>query len=119
MTDSSTLLRSLQRRSVKTVKRQELRIAADIDGGKRQPGSGNQWHAKGDVKGEALLIECKSTSNASYGLKLELLEKINREAVLTGREPLFQIDYIQGSRIQSFVVVSYERFMQLLEGEKK
>lgn len=60
-----------------------------VFGGKRTPGSGAFWSAKGDVKTPDMLIEHKFTGKKSYSLSSAVLEKIFSEAVLTGRMPVF------------------------------
>lgn len=95
--------------------RQERRIAADV-GGRTQPGSGNQAHAKGDVrkKGE-LRAEAKFTRSKQYILKLADLEKIRAECA-HGEAAAFQIDFLnqQTNRVEdSWVVVTYDDWKEL------
>lgn len=93
---------------------QETRVAADL-GGRRQPGSGSQWHSKGDVSTPTYLVECKQTDKGSYGLKLDTLRKIEREAAAAGKEPLFQVEFHGTGRIDQYVVISYGTFLSLTE----
>jgi hypothetical protein len=51
-------------------------------GGRRTPGSGSQWFAKGDVRTDHLLIEAKYTGKRQITIKAEVLEKISEEAIL-------------------------------------
>jgi hypothetical protein len=96
---------------------QEARAAEDYKG-KRTPGSGNQWHSKGDIKTDDYLIECKTTTKASYSLKYQDLLKIWKEAILESRTPLFEIEF---STIgMNFVVLEKNDFLgmkQQLEGD--
>ncbi|QHJ74570.1 hypothetical protein VH22019_00006 [Vibrio phage VH2_2019] len=46
-----------------------------------------------DAKGYQFRIESKATKNKSYGLKLETLEKIRKEALDTGRTPMMTISF--------------------------
>jgi hypothetical protein len=101
--------------SRKTVFRQERRVASDL-GGKRQVGSGNMWHSKGDVTSRKYLIECKQTGSKSYGLSLQVLDKIGSEAAKVAKEPLLQVDFLRGNRIDSFMVVPYHLFLELIQG---
>jgi hypothetical protein len=78
----------------KTSKGQESRVASQV-GGKRQPGSGASDYAKGDVKQEKFLIECKMTQAGSIRVTGKWLSKISREAVAAGRKPALSIE-IQG-----------------------
>ncbi len=60
----------------------------------RVPASGAWIGAKGDFRGEAFLIEHKSTVKKSFGLKLELLRKIAREALRVGLRPAFHVTFV-------------------------
>lgn len=52
-------------------------------GGRRQPGSGNQWHSRGDVKvGNEWLWEAKFTDAPIFSVTSALLQKIQSEAYL-------------------------------------
>ncbi|UOX39970.1 hypothetical protein [Vibrio phage V-YDF132] len=46
-----------------------------------------------DTKGYQFRIESKATKNKSFGLKLEILEKIRKEALDTGRVPLLTVSF--------------------------
>ncbi|QWS69830.1 hypothetical protein [Vibrio phage vB_VpS_PG28] len=46
-----------------------------------------------DSKGYQFRIESKATKNKSYGLKLETLEKIRKEALDTGRTPIMTVSF--------------------------
>ena len=79
---------SVRRKSQK----QENRIAKEL-GGKTTPGSGAQWHSKGDVKAENYLIEAKYTDEAHYPLSLPILTKIEKEALRENfRIPVLYVD---------------------------
>ncbi len=62
---------------------QEKRIAKEI-GGRVQPASGAGKHAKGDVRGDGILIEAKTTSKSEYVVKLKELKKIAGETLDRG-----------------------------------
>ncbi len=84
---------SKKRQKDKAWKRQEARLAADLDG-KVQSGSGNQDGKKGDVKYDLVLLEAKSTEKKSISLKMSWLEKIDEEAVAeSGRIPALGITF--------------------------
>lgn len=70
---------------------QENRVATKL-GGKRQRGSGSSDYAKGDVKTERFLIECKQTEKKSLSVKGEWLSKITREAMAAGKTPALSIE---------------------------
>lgn len=58
--------------------------------GKKTPGSGNHWAAKGDIVGEnkfsRYLLELKATEAQSYSLKKETIDKIRKEALHKNKE---------------------------------
>jgi len=68
----------------------EKRLAKKV-GGSVNAGSGNHWSRKGDVRSEKYLIEHKYTSHQSYSLKVEEMDKLYKEAMMVGREPIFCI----------------------------
>jgi Holliday junction resolvase len=68
----------------------EKRLAKVIDGS-RVAASGAFWSRKGDVRSERYLIEHKYTAKKSYSIKAEDLQKLEKEAIMVGREPLFCI----------------------------
>ena len=65
---------------------QEKRTAK-VHGGRVQPGSGNGWAKKGDVRTQAVLIENKRTDAKQITLRADVLEKIWTEAWAEGRMP--------------------------------
>ena len=69
----------------------EKNLSKDLGGSlTRGSGSGNE---KGDVKVSGFLIEAKSTVNKSMSVKLDWLNKIVNEAIMTDREPGFSIRF--------------------------
>lgn len=68
---------------------------------------------KGDVKTERFLVECKFTDKTQYVLKLDTLNKIAKEALQAGREPLLSLD-IYGKQ---FFVVPREVFLELVKAD--
>jgi hypothetical protein len=87
--------------------------------GKTQPGSGNQDHAKGDVRKKGVLrLEHKFTRAKQYTLKREELDKINGECSY-GEKPVFQIDFLNPSsdRVEdSWVAIPYEDWKDKFDG---
>ena len=66
--------------------------------GALQPGSGALAGAKGDIKKDGpipLLIENKTTLNASYTLKQDVLHKIYQEALESNRTPALAIQFVR------------------------
>jgi len=91
---------------------QEKRTARDF-GGITTPGSGNQWHSKADVKTPTELIECKTTTKASFTLKASDLKKIQDQALIEDRVPVFQVDF-ENDGVKCVVLSIYD-YMRLRE----
>lgn len=71
--------------------KQEKAIAKRL-GGRRQSNSGATAHHKGDVKAPGFLVEAKFTDKESMVLHGAVLDKIENEAALEGKEPLMELD---------------------------
>lgn len=95
---------------IKASRAQEKR-AAELTGGAVVPGSGAGYMRKGDVRTAHHLIECKTTSAASYRMDRKTLDKIEREAVLDNREFVLLVE-IQG---REYAVISRDYFVELTE----
>ena len=74
---------------MKEWERQEKRIAKR-HGGKQNAGSGSGWLHPNDVVDEEYLHEAKQ-GGKMVTIKAEDWEKLRRNALLTGRQPLFHI----------------------------
>lgn len=61
---------------------------------RRVQGSGAWIGAKGDFRSADFLIEQKSTSRGSLGVKLDWLRKICREAMTVGLRPAFHLVFV-------------------------
>jgi hypothetical protein len=72
-------------------RRQEERIA-EVTGGRRVPGSGASLYARGDVKDDQYLWECKQTKHASLRVTWDWLAKITRQALAAGKRPALAIE---------------------------
>jgi len=83
--------------------RKEKQRAKEL-GGRAQPGSGNQFNAKGDIKSDEYLIEHKYTDTNSYSLNINTLLKIEREAQEIGKLPAMIIEI----KDRKFVVLRYD-----------
>jgi UDP-N-acetyl-D-mannosaminuronic acid transferase (WecB/TagA/CpsF family) len=57
------------------------------------PNSGALAGAKGDMKVGDFLMEAKSTTNDSMGIKLDWLAKINSEALRSRKHPALSVVY--------------------------
>lgn len=91
---------------MKTVKRrsqkQEKSVAKDFNA-KVTVASGALWGAKGDVRNDKFLIECKTTEKDYYPLTASVWEKIEEEATRDrGRIPLMIIDLEDKDRLVVF-----------------
>lgn len=73
--------------------RQSEEEGAKIGGGRRVPGSGSRWFAKGDIRENGFLIEDKFTDADSYRLTKGDWLKITAQATRTppGMLPMFRI----------------------------
>lgn len=102
--------------SQKRSHQQEKRAAKRL-GGRVQPASG-AGRAKGDVRVPGVLrMECKFTRANSYSLRLDLLEKIEKECE-GGEQPAFEIEFQGVYPPKRYVVVPfwvYDRYRDLEE----
>ncbi len=90
-------------------KKQEKRVAKEL-GGKTVVASGALWGAKGDVRLDKFLIECKTTEKSEYVLDVRTWQKIATEALRDGmRTPLMQIELESGKT--RLAVISYIDFI--------
>jgi hypothetical protein len=88
----------------------EKRLADKYDG-QVNAASGAFWSRKGDVRNAALLFEHKYTSKMSMSVKRVDLDKIEKEAVLDSRMPVFAV-HIGG---RNYVILTEDDFDALLE----
>ena len=72
-------------------RRQEIRTAQRY-GGYTNPGSGNGWQYKNDVRTERFSFECKTTRSRSFSLKLDDLLTAETHALSEGRDMVFSIE---------------------------
>lgn len=79
--------------------------------GKRTAASGAFWSRKGDVRSERFLAEHKYTAAKSFSLKASELKKVETEALLVGRVPIFCIA-LDG---KDYVVLLEDDFVELAE----
>lgn len=72
---------------------QERRVAREVCG-RTTIASGALCFQKGDVRADALLVECKTTSKDTYTLSRAVWDKIANEATKDGlRIPVLQVDF--------------------------
>ena len=79
---------------------QEKRVASEL-GGRVTPASGALWGAKGDVKSDLFLAECKTTEKPAYPLTLKSKEALKENF----RLPVMSIDLCDGK--DKMAVVDY------------
>jgi hypothetical protein len=83
--------------NIEKSRKQEKRVADQV-GGKVTPGSGNQWHTKGDVQSASLQVENKRTDTGRYTLKAQELRRYRILAAKAGRRFVMQVDLSEDSR---------------------
>jgi hypothetical protein len=87
-------LRRLDKHKIgKAGRASEKRLAKTLQA-RARPASGAMEGAKGDIDLNDVLLEAKSTTTDSMGLKFEWLSKISREAVREGKSPALMISFV-------------------------
>lgn len=104
--------------NVKRSRRQEAKTRSEI-GGRGQPGSGNQWHSKGDNKGRGYITEEKTTHKDSFRLKLADLRLNQARAVAEGCEGVVQVQFDGDGVASRWAVVPWETWEQLIKQKKE
>lgn len=94
----------------KQSQKHEKRLEAVI-GGQRTAASGAFWSRKGDVRSADILMEHKYTSKKSFSLKSSELRKIETEAIMDGRMPVFGV-HLDG---KDYIVLLEDDFVMLRE----
>ncbi len=89
-------------------RKQEKRVAEQVKG-KTTPGSGNQWHTKGDVQSKTLQVENKRTDTGRYILRAKELRRYRVLAAKAGKRFVMQVDLSEDSRDQ-YVLIPAEHF---------
>lgn len=92
----------------KQSQKHETRLAKKMDGSK-VAASGAFWSRKGDVRTDDLLVEHKYTGKSQFTLKAAELEKINTEAILDGRIPVFGVS-LNG---RNYVLLDENDFLEM------
>ena len=102
-----------------TESQKQERRGARVYGGVQNSGSGNTTGHKNDVRTPEYSIEFKTTRQKSYSLKLEDLRAAQKNALLSGREVLYAIDFQEQDqgRIKThrFVVLPEWDYLSLKE----
>ena len=111
------LNRQTQHRIGKSGRASEKRLTKNL-GGRGRPASGAMEGAKGDIDLGSILMESKSTTNASMALKLGWLAKISREAISEGKLPALSVSFItpDGEPVMNgqWVLIPLHKFKELL-----
>lgn len=82
----------------KISQKQEKDVAKEL-GGRTVVASGAFWGAKGDVRSDEFLVECKTTQNAWYVIHAKTWEKIEQEAIRDRlKRPVLVIDLNNGAK---------------------
>ena len=117
MTEIPYLLRRSQHKIGKPGRRSEQRLNREL-GGRARPASGAMEGAKGDIDLGPVLLEAKSTTNASMALKHSWLVKIGKEARSEGKTPALAVSFINpdGSPIMDgeWVLVPRHKFEEMV-----
>ena len=93
LTELPYMLRRQQHRIGKSGRKSEKRLTRDLEGRER-PASGAMPGAKGDIDLGQVLLEAKSTTQASMGVKLDWLPKIAKEARAEGKSPALSVSFV-------------------------
>jgi len=94
--------------------KQEKRLASKYDG-QVSAASGAFWSRKGDVRSDRFLIEAKYTAAKSISIRLDVLEKIEREAIKDSRTPVLALSV--GGR--NYIVLAEDDFDDLVENGER
>lgn len=112
-----------QTKQTKEFKRHERDVAKGL-GGVSTVGSGakgmkgDAWGGNRDA-GQRIMAEAKATDKRSYSLKLDVLQKVVKEAFEANMEPVLYIRFEAGKSVnhQDWVVIPKHRYEELLETE--
>lgn len=99
-------------------KKQETRVGKNL-GLTKQPNSGATSFAKGDLKDDNLLVECKTLTRKqkSRTLEKEWLTKLHEEQISMGKQlSALVFDFGDG---QNFVILSEMDFNNIYKGWKE
>lgn len=84
--------------------KQELQLA-ERTGGKTTPASGSR-DVKGDVRIKGIArIEAKTTSNKSFSVTREMIEKLEQHALQAGEVPAIVIEFLENGKPVAEVAV--------------
>lgn len=94
-------------------RRQEIR-SAEFYGARLTPASGSR-DAKGDAETDGELFEFKHTEKQSYGLRVTDFNRHRTAAVVSGKRPVWEIEYTnpRGSFPQYVVVLDRDDYLAM------
>lgn len=95
---------------LKASQKQERRVAERL-GGRTNPGSGNTWSRKNDVRTDDFSLELKVTGKKQFTLKASELEEGEKNAIVDGRRFAFGIELCG----RNWVVLSEDDFVEFLD----
>jgi hypothetical protein len=120
MSEAPYMLRRTQHRIGKAGRASEKRIIKDLRG-RGRPASGAMEGAKGDVDLGTILLEAKSTTQASMSVKYEWLSKIGHEARSEGKTPALSVSFVREDGVTildgSWVMIPMHNFRELTDGK--
>ena len=99
--------------------------AAEVLGGRKTRGSGNQWRNPTDGRHNrysdthAFSWDCKSTRGKSISVTREMLDKIKEQA--DTERPMIPLRFYDDDRLRNFedwIVIKADDFLELLEAAK-
>jgi hypothetical protein len=108
--------KATRKRRVKDSQGQERRVG-EAGGGRRVRGSGSKPHARGDAVWEqhGILLEAKRTEKKSISVKGEVLDRITREAMATGKVPALAIEVKTEFAVRDWVALPLPVLLKILE----
>lgn len=93
---------------------QEKRVARVV-GGEVNPGSGNRWNRRNDVRESEKLWEMKRTDGRSISVKLSDLEAVRKRAILDGCDEVMHLEFGMRHTKRRYVVIPEDDYFQLVE----
>ena len=93
MTELPYMRRKTQHKIGRSGRKSEQRLTKDLEG-RARPASGALAGAKGDIDLGPMLLEAKSTTQESMGVKFSWLLKIAREARAEGKSAALAISFV-------------------------
>ena len=117
MVEIPYLKRRTQHRIGKAGRASERRLTREL-GGRPRPASGALEGAKADMELGQVLLEAKSTTRSSVGVKFDWLVKISREARSEGKTPALSVSFVREDGSPhldgEWVMIPMHRFKELL-----